>query len=112
VQLLPEHTVQPGQVAALIASHDTYAISFTLDDTAAEGNTSAAGAAAAALQPQPTGVPLFDPLWRAAYEQLTGLQVRMTGWQRLMWPFNAVGDPLYVHNHYWQVFAGIMHTTL
>jgi hypothetical protein len=55
---------------------------------------------------------LFDPLWRAAYEQLTALQVRMTGWQKLMWPFSAVGNHLDVLNHYWQVFAGILYTSL
>ncbi len=96
VQWMREVEVAPGQQLELTASHDTYSISCALppelegdggaggvgnpgqqqaavnaaglDSTAA----SAAGSSAAA-GPRPTGVPLADPAWRAAYDQLQGL---------------------------------------
>lgn len=87
VQLLPEHWVQPGQELHLVAAHDTYAISFDLPAQPVSSTARAATAMtrqhhqppatpeqALSQQPQPTGVPLFDPLWRAAYGGLAAVQ--------------------------------------
>lgn len=87
--MLPEHCVSPGQVLHITAQHDTYAITFDLQTSACAAATapatptasvgspssnSPASAEAAPGSPQPTGVPLFDPLWRHAYEQVGQLQ--------------------------------------
>lgn len=106
VQLLPEHRVHPGQCLALTASHDTYAISFSIAGTAAQPQPSASGrqqtscavnasnaataadnsimqptqvtpAAAVPGTPQPTGVPFVDPAWKAAYDAVSALQASL-----------------------------------
>lgn len=85
-----EVEVAPGQELDLTASHDTYSISFALPPEL-EGDGSTAGSQGTAAQqqateatvgsasgsgsltgPRPTGVPLADPAWRAAYDQLQG----------------------------------------
>ena len=101
VQWVREVEVAPGQELELTASHDTYSISFALPPdlhggasgasglgnpmqhpAAADGaeTNSAATAAAgsnAAAGPRPTGVPLVDPAWRAAHDQLQGLNSQL-----------------------------------
>jgi hypothetical protein len=122
VQLLPEHRVWPGQSLVLTASHDTYAISFSLtaaatqpqplvsstqpsscafnnSSTEGQDKTCSAAAAAAAFTdeneddnmaptatmpasaapatPQPTGVPVVDPAWKAAYDAVAALQASL-----------------------------------
>jgi hypothetical protein len=70
VQLLPEHAVQLGQQLMLVASHDTYSISFQVQPPAPAGVDQGPRAS-------PTGVPLFDAAWRGAYEQLGQLQAQL-----------------------------------
>ncbi|KAF6265253.1 hypothetical protein COO60DRAFT_1623921 [Scenedesmus sp. NREL 46B-D3] len=106
VQLLPEHRVWPGQRLDLTASHDTYAISFTIPAAPAApplqplssgtpprhtmygsiANTASPPCSAAADDnegnmlpgaPQPTGVPFVDPSWKAAYEAVSALQASL-----------------------------------
>lgn len=50
VQLLPEHQVLPGQELCTTATHDTYAISFDLEQSSAPAAEAASG-----RKPQPTG---------------------------------------------------------
>ena len=98
---MPEVEVTPGQHLQLIASHDTYSISYSLPSgmtgphspppqqavASREGLQGGTGgscggdrvragepmAAATGAGLQATGVPLCDPVWRAAFEQLQGL---------------------------------------
>lgn len=90
VQWVREVEVSPGQELQLTARHDTYSISYTLPpELEEEGGCSRAdsgvcveeipqtGAAVAVAGPQPTGVPLFDPAWRATYERLQGLNSQL-----------------------------------
>eukprot|EP00775_Hariotina_reticulata_P006410 gene6410-6641_t len=96
VQMLPECWVRPGQQLRITAQHDTYAISFTPAVT--ESNTNAAATdnmdhsdfttdssarappvdqapePSVRLGPQLSTVPLVDPVWKAAYDQLADLQ--------------------------------------
>lgn len=100
VQWVREVAVQPGQALTLTARHDTYSISYSLPPELEEpqrgqqgqqgwgsggsGGASSTtapeivelgpdGCAPAADGPRPTGVPLADPAWRAAYDRLQGL---------------------------------------
>ena len=93
VQWMPEVAVAPGQELELAARHDTYSISYALppglqaqcDAAAASagaarqaaappaGDGPGPAAAGGAAGPQPTGVPLVDPAWRAAFDRLQGL---------------------------------------
>ena len=99
VQWVGEVKVQTGQELHLTASHDTYSISYSLGGAAAggaaAGGAAAGGAAAGGAteagqvaadpnrnQPQsghgqPTGVPLVDSAWQAAYERLQGLNSQL-----------------------------------
>lgn len=98
VQLLPEHETVPGQVLHLTASHDTYAICFAIDScvkanavtdaaTSSSSDTSMGSGASSTSTPgaglvsssicaaaQPTGVPMYDPAWKAAYDNITHIQ--------------------------------------
>eukprot|EP00878_Enallax_costatus_P016702 GHUV01017525.1.p1 GENE.GHUV01017525.1~~GHUV01017525.1.p1 ORF type:complete len:351 (+),score=105.37 GHUV01017525.1:1061-2113(+) len=85
VQLLPDHQADVGQVLTLTASHNTYAIGFTLADAntnrhsqpEASSNSKAKAMAPPAAAPQPTGVPLYDPAWQAAYDRIAQLQSQL-----------------------------------
>lgn len=103
VQWVREVEVQPGQQLKLTARHDTYSISYSLPDRlAGNGETGRAVAVQAVAQqvvqlspdgqrrdgggageadapgvpqsqPCPTGVPLVDPAWQAAFDRLQGV---------------------------------------
>ena len=66
VQWVEEMSVQVGDVLPLVASHDTYAITFAVDD---------------ARFPQRgmrrTGVPLYDPSWGVQHERVKAVNHRM-----------------------------------
>lgn len=86
VQWVQEVEVAVGQGMTLMARHDTYSISYSLPPELEEGGKGEAArtasteitdeaeeAAGPSSQPRPTGVPLVDPAWRAAYDRLQGL---------------------------------------
>ena len=66
VQWVEEMSLQVGDVLPLVASHDTYAITFAVDD---------------ARFPQRgmrrTGVPLYDPSWGVQHERVKAVNHRM-----------------------------------
>jgi type II protein arginine methyltransferase len=69
VQWVPEVTVQPGDTLVLTARHDTYGISFEVEADKNGG--------AAALATRQTGVPLVDAGWRAAHDELAGVNAQL-----------------------------------
>ena len=77
VQWVGEVQVMAGQELQLTASHDTYSISYSLGYSAAGSVTEAGQVSAGHTLPEPTGVPLVDPAWQAAYERLQGLNSQL-----------------------------------
>lgn len=104
VQWVPEVQVAPGQHLRLTARHDTYAISYShaLGEEPAGpatpcrsggslgGSTCSSGSsgqrcggsefdglAPKPSQPARTAVPLADPLWKAAYDRLSGVNEQL-----------------------------------
>ncbi|KFM25022.1 Protein arginine N-methyltransferase 7 [Auxenochlorella protothecoides] len=80
VQWVREERVAPGQTRVLIASHDTYSISYALEEGAAPGPDHAGGVhfaelsdGAGELEDRATGVPLVDPVWKEAFDSLQPL---------------------------------------
>ncbi|CAL8464828.1 g4363 [Coccomyxa elongata] len=58
VQWVEEMSVVPGQRFSVVAKHDTYGLSFTLQPESSSDNV-----------PE-RSVPLWDPLWKATFEEL------------------------------------------
>jgi hypothetical protein len=62
VQYIEELKVKKGDSMPLIAAHDTYGITFEIDDVKLKGRAS-----------RRTGVPAYDPTWHVAQENLAEL---------------------------------------
>lgn len=64
VQWVPETRITPGDHLTLTAKHDTYSISYSLDD-------------GEEVVQRSTGVPLKDHMWQAVYDSLQGLNSQL-----------------------------------
>lgn len=67
VQYLEEVRVCPGDLLPLVASHDTYSISFAVDDARFPERAE-----------RRTGVPLYDPVWAVQHERVKKINADLT----------------------------------
>lgn len=69
VQWLPEVRVAPGERLAITARHDTYSISYALEPGSNGGEE--------ALTARGSGVPLVDPVWKATFDGMQGINSQL-----------------------------------
>ena len=65
LQLVEEVAVQKGDVLDLVAQHDTYGVTFKVEDACLDRVR------------RRTGVPLWDPSWKYVYDQLTAVNSKI-----------------------------------
>lgn len=81
VQWMPEIKVVSGDSRSLVAKHDTYSISFAHSSSTASIDTDTTNNSSIKLPEEPkddtTGVPLYDPVWKAAFDSLQALNSQL-----------------------------------